>query len=80
MVEFTPAILAHLVTLGYKGLKLQNNSKYVLIEPVMDIDSIEEMFGNNAYTISIEDHQTLEMTRKVLMLNMNFYIDRKFIG
>lgn len=79
MVEFTPAILAHLFVSGYKGLKVRNNGKDVLVEPIMDIDSIEEMSGNNAYTISITDHRALEMIRKVLLLNMNFYIDQKFI-
>ncbi len=79
MVEFTAAILAHLSISGYKGLKVQNNGKFALIEPVMDIDSIEEMSGNKAYTIPIGDHKTLEMTRQVLLLNMNFYIEQKFI-
>lgn len=79
MVEFTPAILAHLFISGYKGLKVRNNGKYALIEPVMNVDSIEEMSGNNAYTIPIGDHKAMEMTKQVLKLNMNFYIDQKFI-
>lgn len=79
MVEFTPAILAHLVMSGYRGLKVENTGDYVLVEPVSNIDSLEEMSGNNAYTIPIWDHQAVEMTKKVLLLDMNFYIDSKFI-
>lgn len=79
MVEFTAAILAHLVISGYKGLKVENNGDYVVIEPVTDVDAIEPIRGNNAYTIPISDHKTLEMTKKILLLDMNFYIDSKFI-
>lgn len=80
MVEFTPAILAHLVISGYKGLKVENtNGKYVIIEPTTDVDSIEEMTGNNSYIIPICDHQAVEMTGKVLLLDLKFFIDEKYI-
>jgi hypothetical protein len=80
MVEFTPAILAHLAICGYKGLKVENRNNYVVIEPVTDIDSIESFNQNNAYAIPICSSEALEMTGRIFLLeNLKFYIDSKFI-
>jgi len=79
-VEFTGAILAHLLYKGYKSLKVENLQKYSIIEPIRDLAIHESsMANNNAYIIPIGEHQAYELTKKVLQLDMNFYIDVKFI-
>jgi hypothetical protein len=79
MVEFNYAILAHLILCGYTALKVENNGNYVIIEPLMDYDEDEEFAGNNAYAIPISDEQAREMAGEILLLDLKFYIDSKFI-
>ncbi len=47
-----------------------------LCKPIAKTDSEEFWFEQSK---PIGDHKALEMTRQVLKLNMNFYIDQKFI-
>jgi hypothetical protein len=80
MVEFTPAILAHLIIVGYKALKVENRNDYVVIEPLMDADAIENFTSNNAYAIPVGDHQAYEMAGRIFLLpDLKFYIDKEFI-
>jgi hypothetical protein len=79
MVEFSPAILSHLVSCGYKNLKVENFKDYTVVEPLREKDLPEPFKENNAYAISIFGKQALEMTKRIFLLEMKFYIDERFI-
>ena len=79
MVEFTPAILSHLVMFGYKNLKVENFKDYAVVEPLNDSDVIESFKQNNAYAISIFSREALKITKRIFLLDMKFYIQEKFI-
>lgn len=80
LVEFSPAILMHLIIGGYKTLKVENNGRYVLIEPIRNADLTGNMSGNNAYLMPIDDPKAIERTKEVLSLDIKFYINKHFIA